>query len=98
MEPCGTPDVTGLHSEVRPFSRTCCLRLVRKFSIHFRSFSLTPMLSSLSSSLWCGTESNAFEESVKMTCVLEALSRFCAHSWTVLSRRAWQEWPFWKPS
>ena len=91
MESCGTAEVTGVHSEVWPSSRTCCLLLVGKLSINFRRFLLTPMLSSLSSNLWCGTESNAFEKSVKMTCVLEALSRFCTHSWTVSSRRVWQE-------
>ena len=42
--------------------------------------------------LW-GTESNALEKSVKMTWVLQALSRLSAHSCIVSRSWVWQEWP-----
>ena len=33
-EPCGTPDVTGMDSEVSPLTTTTCVRLARKSVIH----------------------------------------------------------------
>ena len=39
-EPCGTPEETGIFSELIPLITTACFRLSKKSFIHFRVSSL----------------------------------------------------------
>ena len=41
-EPCGTPEETGIFSELIPLITTACFRLSKKSLIHFRVSPLMP--------------------------------------------------------
>ena len=61
MEPCGTPALTGNHSDVWPFSRTLWNLLLKKLSMRLNRESETPVDLSLNIGPWCQTLSKALD-------------------------------------
>ena len=61
---CGTPALTGNHSDVGPFSRSLWNLLYKKLSIRLNRESETPNDLSLNISLWCQTLSKALGISI----------------------------------
>ena len=67
IEPWGTSDITGDHSEYDPRIRTLCLLLVKKFLNHRYSCPSIPYLLSFKSRRSWGTLSKAFQRSKNTT-------------------------------
>ena len=61
MEPCGTPALTGNHSDVWTFSGTLWDILLKKLSMRLSRESETPVDLSLNISPWCQTLSKTLD-------------------------------------
>ena len=95
--PCGTPEETYTLSEVTPSRTTCCVLLVRKFSIQERSDPVIPLWCNFFSSLWCGTVLKALLKSIMMQSTWPLWSRTSARSSIVVASWVSQDLPFRNP-